>query len=375
MNPTAIFHKEVELPQMEKFRTLTLGVKHQNGAMELTKKKIVTYIDLKDMDPFTQSPFQELMEEQHALGMPYVLANVQCVGSSHFFDAKVLYLWKQKNNCNPLTREKIQNVYYHTIWDKAEQEFTYIGSDCELDPLKKKFIQTHFINEVHIALNNIGLSYFHGKGVKKDAQLALKCLLKPALNGHAVAQYNLARVYSEMYSNHKEGGHWFKKAADQGLAAAQLELGQQYTRGLHCDKDDRQAFEWFKKAAEQSHVQAEYMLADSYLTGRRVDQDDKKGIEWLFKAADHGLMEAQFLVGFLSFKGLGVDKDLNKAHKWFQKAADQGDIESQRQLGFIYLKGLGIDKDLKKAREWFQKAADQGDMRSQRQLAFNKQND
>ena len=66
------------------------------------------------------------------------------------------------------------------------------------------------------AQNNLGLMYFHGKGVPK--------------------------VYEQAYA-------WFTKAAEQGHADAQFNLGFMYFTGEGVPKDYIQAYAWWSIAA------------------------------------------------------------------------------------------------------------------------------
>ena len=49
---------------------------------------------------------------------------------------------------------------------------------------------------------------------------------------------------------------WYRKAAEQGHAAGQNNLGWMYAEGRGVPKDDRLAVQWFRKAAKQGHAAA-----------------------------------------------------------------------------------------------------------------------
>ena len=55
-----------------------------------------------------------------------------------------------------------------------------------------------------------------------------------------------------------------KKAAEQGLAPAQVNLGLAYDSGKGVKKDDEKAVDWYKKAAEQGDADAQFNLALMY---------------------------------------------------------------------------------------------------------------
>ena len=50
---------------------------------------------------------------------------------------------------------------------------------------------------------------------------------------------------------------WYRKAADQGLAHAQDNLGRMYANGRGVAKDDAQAVAWYRKAADQGDADAQ----------------------------------------------------------------------------------------------------------------------
>ncbi len=54
-----------------------------------------------------------------------------------------------------------------------------------------------------------------------------------------------------------------------------------------------QAVHWFKMAAEQGLAAAQYFLGNSYYKGEGVAIDKQKAILWLTKAAKQGLVDAQ----------------------------------------------------------------------------------
>ncbi len=66
--------------------------------------------------------------------------------------------------------------------------------------------------------------------------------------------------------------HWYRRAAEQGYAPAQNNLGGMYSRAE--PPDNRQALEWYRKAAVQGFSDAQYNLGVMYQFGRGVPRDD-----------------------------------------------------------------------------------------------------
>jgi TPR repeat protein len=53
-----------------------------------------------------------------------------------------------------------------------------------------------------------------------------------------------------------EAARWYRKAAEQGLAEAQFNLGLRYYKGEGVRKSRTMALKWFRKAAAQGHPTA-----------------------------------------------------------------------------------------------------------------------
>ena len=83
-----------------------------------------------------------------------------------------------------------------------------------------------------------------------------------------------------------------EKAAEQGNALAQANLGVMYRDGMGVTQDDEQAVEWWKKAAEQENAIAQFNLGLMYGKGIGVAQSDEKAVYWFTKAAKQGDVDA-----------------------------------------------------------------------------------
>lgn len=144
-----------------------------------------------------------------------------------------------------------------------------------------------------------------GFGDVKAAEEKFKALMADAKAGDPAAQNSLGVMYytGEAVSKNLSGkvldndpelaAGWFYRAAEQGYADAQFNLGLMYANGEGVSQDMEQAAELFKKAAEQGHVDAQNNLGAMYFTGEGVARDEKKAIEWFEKAAAQGNQEAR----------------------------------------------------------------------------------
>jgi len=85
----------------------------------------------------------------------------------------------------------------------------------------------------------------------------------------------------------------FSKAADQGNAEAQCELGFCFEYGQGVNEDKTKAVYWYGKAAEQGHARGMGCLGECYLYGNGVIQDFAKAEELLNKAITAGFNGAK----------------------------------------------------------------------------------
>ena len=76
----------------------------------------------------------------------------------------------------------------------------------------------------------------------------------------AESQYITANNY-KCQRSYSEAARWYRKAAEQGHANAQYELGWCYFLGQGVKENREEAKKWWKKAADQGHLSAwEYWL-------------------------------------------------------------------------------------------------------------------
>jgi TPR repeat protein len=89
-----------------------------------------------------------------------------------------------------------------------------------------------------------------------------------------------------------------------------------YYQGQGVAEDPVKAMEWYRKAAEQGYAAAQRNLGWMYDQGRGVAEDPVKAAEWYHKAAVQGDADAQRSLGLMYNLGRGVAKDPVKAKEW-----------------------------------------------------------
>jgi TPR repeat protein len=212
-----------------------------------------------------------------------------------------------------------------------------------------------------LAMHAIGAS---SKSTDATAALSPATLKNQAENGDPAAQAALGMKYelglSGFPQDFAKASAWYLKAAEQGNAMAQLNIGIAYDQGQGVPQDYAQAAFWWRKAAEQGIGQAQSNLGVLYFNGQGVPQDNAQAAFWYRKAADQCDADAQHNLGLLYYAGKGVPQDYAQAAAWLRKAAEQGHAPSQMRLGILYDQGQGVPQDYALAAEWYRKAADQG---------------
>jgi hypothetical protein len=97
-----------------------------------------------------------------------------------------------------------------------------------------------------------------------------------------------------------------------------------YTKGESVEQDFKETVKWWRKAAEQGYATAQYNLGMMYATGEGVPQDYKEAIKWYRKSAEQGVPYAQYNLGWMYKRGEGVMEDYVTAYAWFNIAAANG---------------------------------------------------
>lgn len=144
-----------------------------------------------------------------------------------------------------------------------------------------------------------------------------------------------------------------RASAEKGNPESQYQLANRLLKGLGgVPRDEAEAIVWYRKAAEQGHAAAQHALAGTYETGRLVAKDDAQAMGWFRKAAEQG-HESSLLALALAYEyGRGVAKDDVQAAEWYRKLAERGSALAQYDLGMRYVNGKGVAVNLVEAFKW-----------------------
>ena len=113
---------------------------------------------------------------------------------------------------------------------------------------------------------------------------------------------------------------------------AQYFYGVCFAEGEGTPKNDAEAVKWYRKAAEQGLAQAQVELAICCQRGQGTAKNAQEGVKWLKKAAVQSDAEAQFRLGVCYYNGAGVGQNLSEALRWMRLAVQNGSGDAKQML-------------------------------------------
>jgi hypothetical protein len=255
-----------------------------------------------------------------------------------------------------------------------------------------------------------------------DPSLNIEWCLREAAAGDAKAQYALGLFYERgkppaLLQDYAEAAKWYRKAAEQGHAGAQLYLGILLAQANGVERNFVEAYKWIalakggnaldkaaavetqgrlvtlmmpaeisegerllrefvptkgkdeelrllQRATETANMVDQYNLATFYSQTRIPNGQGNNAlvVKWMTLAAQQGFAPALVQLAAVHQFG-GVPADSKKVFEWNYKAAEQGYSDAQVELSDIYsdICGTGVEKDLVQAYKWLKVAIDQGE--------------
>jgi TPR repeat protein len=178
---------------------------------------------------------------------------------------------------------------------------------------------------------NLGMAYYNGDGVLKDASQASRWFRLAVKQNFSEAQYTLGVLLLE-------GDENFPKKEDEGvrllkLAAAQNHLAakeQLYKRGMGTPPRASVNSSTVKSTIKMDAIQLEE--ARKYYAGVGVPQDYERALPLFRSLARGGNAEAARFLGLMLLTGRGCEKDVPKAESWLRQASASGDKTAIRIL-------------------------------------------
>lgn len=174
------------------------------------------------------------------------------------------------------------------------------------------------------------LPSFLGEGLSPEEKEELMDQILPSGTGDGV---DTEEKFKELFER-----------ANEGDPQSQTELGVMYYTGEAVtktlsgqvrDNDPGLAAGWFYRAAEQGYADAQFNLGLMYANGEGIEQDIVQAVDLFNKAAEQGNIDAQNNLGALYYTGEGVERNVDTAIEWFERAAALGSDDARANLEAI----------------------------------------
>jgi TPR repeat protein len=146
------------------------------------------------------------------------------------------------------------------------------------------------------ALYDLGVLYSRGDGVPRDSKTAFSFFLRSAINGDMAAKLSLVGAYETgagVAKDEKKMQELLEDAAWSGSAQAQANLARRFSAGaVDGAPDYAKARRWVERAAAQGFAAAEAEMGRMCQEGVGGPVDKVEALKWFYLAAAQGFREA-----------------------------------------------------------------------------------
>ncbi len=173
-------------------------------------------------------------------------------------------------------------------------------------------------------LTDLGWLWLNGKYWMADHELARQLLRMAAMQGCAVACFNLGQQHyfgKGVIVSYAAAADYYQQAFELGFVQAAAALGDLYEEEVCSGEqlwqvDLQRAYRWFDLGARHGDARCRYELGYRLLHGVQVAADAKAGVYWLELAAVAGvMMAAEELAVYFSLD------ELNQAYLFWREQA------------------------------------------------------
>jgi TPR repeat protein len=126
-------------------------------------------------------------------------------------------------------------------------------------------------------------------------------------------------------------GKAFSDLAGKGNGMAQYWLGHMTELGLGMARDPRKAIGLYEQAADRGVLAAELKLGEVFMHGDMLPPDFPKAKIYLDRAAYHGDARAALDLSEIFQRGLGMPANPVEAYAWAEVAALEGNVPARRE--------------------------------------------
>lgn len=176
------------------------------------------------------------------------------------------------------------------------------------------------------AMASLGLMAIDGRGMAKNPAEGRRWFEQAAELGEPQASYNLALILLAEGGPDalRRGVELLRKAGEAEIPQAQHALGVLSLRGGAVPRNTTDAANWFRRAADNGDVAGEVEYAILLFNGDGVAKDETRAARYFRHAAERGNAIARNRLARLYAAGRGVPKNLVEAGAWHLAAAAQG---------------------------------------------------
>jgi TPR repeat protein len=290
-------------------------------------------------------------------------------------EAEMVKMLKEKGETEP---------YFH---ENCEKELAFWQENAKRNnPIAQSFLGGCY-REKEYMLNDGAHSYEDNKGVPKSDVKAMDWYRKAAEQGYAIAQDELGLIllgWEGRDDNARADAiNWFRKAAEQAYALGQYHLGTMLyinDQGLG-NTPYTEAITWYIKAVAQGndkeYQDIKYDLGQMY--EKSVPANNTEAAYWYIQAAKSTLSGRRAGLTGMALEKLsemyehekGVSKSDIEAVWWYLKTDYS---EAQYRLGLMYENGKGVSQSDAEAADWYSKAADNDHSNAQYRLGLMYEN-
>lgn len=196
----------------------------------------------------------------------------------------------------------------------------------------------------------LGEMYYKGQGVEKDAEKATALWHRAEEGGDRNAAYRLYIYGAESGAEPAANRRWLARAADAGVTAAQVTLGNLLVASLSSGEKSS-GIRYLEAAAKTGNVQAKMSLAQALY----ADSSYERALALFRDAASRGNAHAQFMLGTMYAAGQGVPRDDQESYSWLSVAR-----AAQSQPAAITLAGVDSELDAATRARYRKRASELG---------------
>lgn len=191
---------------------------------------------------------------------------------------------------------------------------------------------------------------------------AAQAILMAAKEGVVDAQALLGQILLEGRGIERDAAlalRWFQIAARGGHLMARNMVGRCREHGWGCVADEAAAAREYHLAAEAGLDWGQYNYANLLATGRGVAEDQSHALRCYRRAAEQGHAKSMNLLGRYLEEGRFCPRDLDAAVQWYRRSAEAGDFRGQ----FSYAAVLADSGQVEAALDWLRQALAGGNLK------------